>query len=164
MLAMGLLPWGMMNSIVEKQANKKLDHNLYCLRPEHRVMSCHPLVNDDLPNRIISGNIVIKSNIKRITESGVQFDDGTSVDDIDAIVYATGYVFGFPFIKHPGYEVKSNKVNLYKYMYAPDVQPRTLAVIGVVQPWGSTIPIAEIQNRLACRVIKVKMNYLRNVA
>ncbi|ELU17934.1 hypothetical protein CAPTEDRAFT_222532 [Capitella teleta] len=151
---MSMLPWEKLNRMVEEAVNKKLDHEAYSLKPEHHIFSCHPVVNDDLPNRIISGAITIKPNLKRITKSGVEFDDGTSDENIDAIFYATGYVFGFPFIKYKGYEVHRNEVQLYKYMYAPDVKPHTLAIIGLVQPLGSTVPIAEMQNRVACRVIK----------
>ena len=153
-----MLPWGTVNSLIEDEANQRFDHKLYGMKPKHRALSSHPMVNDDLPNRIISQSICIKPNIKRITPTAVEFDDGTSVDDIDTIIYATGYEFGFPFIDHPGYEVKANRIELYKYMFAPDMAHHTLAVIGFVQPHGSTIPIAEMQNRLACRVFKVLLH------
>ena len=53
--------------------------------------------------------------------------------------------------------MKDNHVLLYKYMFQPDLQPPTLAVIGCIQPNGSIWPIAELQSRLATRVFKVRL-------
>ena len=52
-------------------------------------------------------------------------------------------------------EVDKNEVSLFKYAFPPDLEHHTLAVIGLVQPWGSTLPIAEMQCRLATRIFKV---------
>ena len=54
-------------------------------------------------------------------------------------------------------DVKENHVLLYKYMFPPDLQHPTLAVIGCIQPNGSLWPTAELQSRLATRVFKVKL-------
>ena len=85
-------------------------HTTYGLRPKHRFNAQHPTIQDELPNRIICGSIIIKPNIKRITKTGVEFDDGTVAEDIDVIIYATGYIFGFPFIDKSIIEVVNNKV------------------------------------------------------
>ncbi|KAK3087719.1 hypothetical protein FSP39_009588 [Pinctada imbricata] len=118
-----------------------------------RVASQHPTINDDLPNRIISGSIKVKPNIKNFTETGVVFEDGTK-EDVDAVVFATGYIFGFPFLDKSVMEVKQNKINLYKYMFPPDLEKNTLCVIGCIQPIGAIMPISENQSRLFTRVVK----------
>ena len=69
------------------------------------------MVNDDLPNRIICGSIIIKSNVRKFTKTGVEFEDGTFIDNIDTVLMATGYVFGFPFLDNSIIEVKKNKVS-----------------------------------------------------
>ena len=150
-----LLPQGAVNTLLEYRFGKRINHAHYSLKPDHGVLSAHPTVNDELPNNIISGNIVIKPNVESITETGVEFEDGSFEDKIDTIIYATGYKFGFPFIEHPGLEVTQNEVNLYKYMFPPDMTHHSLAVVGFVQSWGAINPIAELQCRLACRVFKV---------
>lgn len=147
-----------MNTFIESKFNARFDHELYGLKPKHRIDSQHPMVNDDLPNRIASGTVKIKPDIKRIGPTSVEFTDGSVEDDIDAIILATGYKFGFPFIDHPALEVKDNVVNLYKYVFPPDIQPATLAVIGCIQPIGAVMPISEIQCRWATRVFKVCTN------
>jgi dimethylaniline monooxygenase (N-oxide forming) len=152
---MRLLPWSVKNSLLENASNQRFDHTMYGLKPAHRYLSQHPSINDALPNRLSSGTLVMKPNIKLITDSSVQFDDGSTVDDIDAIILATGYTFGFPFLEKEVVNVQNNVVELYKYIFPPHLQPHTLAIIGCVQPVGSLNPISEMQSRLATRVFKV---------
>ena len=37
-------------------------------------------------------------SFQQFTKTGVEFKDGSSVDDIDVVILATGYSFGFPFL------------------------------------------------------------------
>ena len=70
---------------------------------------------------------------------------------------ATGYRFGFPFIDKSVVDVKENRLPFYKYMFPPDLQHPTLAIIGCIQPLGAVMPISELQCRLATRVFKVRV-------
>ena len=116
-----LMPFSLRNTLIENKLNDRFDHELYGLKPEHRFEAQHPMINDDLPNAIIAGTVIIKPNIRRMADQQVEFDDGSAVDSIDVIVYATGYEFGFPFIDHPALRVTRNEVNLYKYVFPPDL-------------------------------------------
>ncbi|WAR30988.1 FMO5-like protein, partial [Mya arenaria] len=147
---------GFIETMAKKQLNNKVDLELYSLKPKHGPFAQHPTVNDDLPNRIICGSVKVKSNIEEITETGIKFDDGTFEDDIDVLFLATGYTFGFPFLDKSVIEVENNKVELFKYMFPPDLEHHTLAVIGFIQPLGAIMPISELQCRLATRVFKGK--------
>ncbi len=150
-----LLPPKMIASVQEKQLNKRFDHKLYGLQPEHGVFSQHPTINDDMPNRIATGSIKVKADVKRFTKTGVEFVDGTVEENIDVIIMATGYIFGFPFVDKSVIDVQKNQVKLYKYMFPPDLPKQTIAVIGCFQPLGAIMPISEMQCRLATRVFKV---------
>lgn len=55
------------------------------------------MVNDALPNRILSGTIVVKGNIKRFTEDGIVFEGETKSTPVDDVIMATGYKIKFPF-------------------------------------------------------------------
>lgn len=143
------------NSVFEFKLNRKFDHESYALKPNHRVFAQHPMVNDDLPNRIVCGAVKIKTDIAEFTETGVKFEDGTFEDNIDVVFLATGYKFGFPFLDKSVIEVKNNQVDLFKYEFPPDLEKPTLAVIGFIQPLGAIMPISELQCRLAARVFKV---------
>ncbi|CAN9500628.1 unnamed protein product [Ophioblennius macclurei] len=148
------LPTGYICGIVENQLNTRFNHSLYSLKPKHRVFSQHPTVNDELPNRIISGTVQVKPNIRRFSGSSVEFDDGSIVEDVDLVVFATGYTFSYPFLSSNVISVSNNKTPLYKYVFPPDLARPTLAFIGLVQPLGAIMPISEIQARWATRVFK----------
>uniref|UniRef100_A0A8C9F026 Flavin-containing monooxygenase n=1 Tax=Pavo cristatus TaxID=9049 RepID=A0A8C9F026_PAVCR len=112
----------------------------------------HLTINDDLPNRVISGRVRVKPNIKEFTETSAIFEDGTK-EDVDSVVFATGYSFSFPFLED-SVKVVENQVPLYKFMFPADLKKPTLAFIGYIQPLGAIMPISEMQSRWATRVFK----------
>jgi len=150
-----MLPKKLSIAVAMKDLNSRLDHAKYALQPKYPPFSAHPTINDELPNRIVSGSVIIKANVSRFTETGVEFEDGTRADDIDYVIMATGYIFGFPFLDPSIVEVRDNKVELYKYMFPPDLDHHTLAVIGCFQPLGAIMPISEMQCRAFTKVLKV---------
>ncbi|XP_044156764.1 flavin-containing monooxygenase 5-like [Bufo gargarizans] len=143
-----------LNYITEKAINNRCNHGNYGLLPQHRYNSQHPTVNDDLPNRIISGFVQIRPNIKAFTDTGVIFEDGTKEENIDAVIFATGYSFSFPFCEESVINVKGNKIALYKFMFPYHLEKPTLAIVGLIQPIGAIMPISELQSRLATQVFK----------
>ncbi|KAJ0065327.1 hypothetical protein NL108_007053, partial [Boleophthalmus pectinirostris] len=149
-----LLPFGMFCTLGENQLDQRFNHSLYNLRPKHRLLSQHPTVNDDLPNRILAGMIQVKPNIRRLQGSSVEFEDGSVVEDIDLVVFATGYKFSYPFLASQVVSVSNNKASLFKYVFPPELDKPTLAIIGLVQPLGAIMPISEMQARWATRVFK----------
>ncbi|NXJ68874.1 FMO5 monooxygenase, partial [Rostratula benghalensis] len=151
-LLMTLLPHNTSSFFMERKLNARFDHALYGLQPRHRIFDQHPTVNDDLPNRIISGRVRVKPNIQEFTETSAIFEDGTR-EDIDAVVFATGYSFSFPFLEGC-VKVVENQIPLYKFMFPPDLEKPTLAFIGLIQPLGAIMPISELQCRWATRVFK----------
>ncbi|KAM6396679.1 flavin-containing monooxygenase 5-like [Pluvialis apricaria] len=147
-----LLSASMVSDFAEKQLNARFDHSHYGLKPKHRILDQHPTVNDDLPNRIISGRVRVKPNVQEFTETSAIFEDGTR-EDIDAVVFATGYSFSFPFLEGC-VKVVENQIPLYKFMFPPHLEKPTLAFIGLIQPLGAIMPISELQCRWATRVFK----------
>ncbi|NXM54285.1 FMO5 monooxygenase, partial [Illadopsis cleaveri] len=151
-LLYNLLPPNIISFFLERQLNARFDHTLYGLKPRHRILNQHPTVNDDLPNRIISGRVRVKPNIQEFTETSAIFEDGTR-EDVDAVVFATGYSFSFPFLEGC-VKVVENQIPLYKFVFPPDLEKPTLAFIGFIQPLGAIMPISELQCRWATRVFK----------
>ncbi|NXT86496.1 FMO5 monooxygenase, partial [Anhinga rufa] len=140
------------NFFLSTKLNVRFNHTLYGLQPQHRILDQHPTVSDDLPNRIISGKVLMKPNIQEFTETSAIFDDGTR-EEIDAVVFATGYSFSFPFLEGC-VKVVENQIPLYKFVFPPDLEKPTLAFIGLIQPLGAVMPISELQCRWATRVFK----------
>lgn len=48
----------------------------------HRLFSQIPVINDDLPMKILSGAVVIKPNVKEIRGSTVVFEDDSTVEKV----------------------------------------------------------------------------------
>jgi hypothetical protein len=65
--------------------------------PDHKLFEHHPTINSELLNYIKLGKIKPHSDIKRFDGKMVEFTDGTK-EEIDIIVYATGYRMEFPMI------------------------------------------------------------------
>ncbi|NXR07108.1 FMO5 monooxygenase, partial [Semnornis frantzii] len=151
-LLQSLLPLKALSVYVERKLNARFNHALYGLKPQHGVFDQHPTINDDLPNRIISGRVLVKPNIKEFTETSAIFEDGTR-EEIDAVVFATGYSFSFPFLEGC-VKVVENQISLYKLVFPPDLEKPTMAFIGLIQPLGPVMPISELQCRWATRVFK----------
>ncbi|KAH7968061.1 hypothetical protein HPB52_005546 [Rhipicephalus sanguineus] len=108
----------------------------YGLKPKHRYNAQHPTTNDALPSLILSGIVRIKKNVAQFTEDGA-----TPLDDV---TLATGYQIKFPFLPKEVVSVVENQVQLYKYVFPPQLRHPSLAIIGLVQPVGGMFPVAEM--------------------
>lgn len=80
-------------------------------------------------------DIVVKKEISRLdSETGrVFFADGSSLDDVDHIVFGTGYTFSVPYLEH----VQERISNAYRrlpgvYQHTWDIEDPTLAFVGMV--------------------------------
>ena len=75
-------------------------------------------------NPNISENLFRKPNVKALLENGsVEFEDGSVVENVDAIVYCIGYEYDFPFLdpKDANFSVDDNYVNpLYEHLFVPE--------------------------------------------
>ncbi|XP_044218225.1 flavin-containing monooxygenase 5-like [Thunnus albacares] len=151
-ILMLLLPKTLVNWAVERALNHRYDHILYGLKPKHRVLDKRPLINDDLPGRILQGALVMKPNLKRFSGSGVVFEDGTVEENIDVMVFCTGYNGNFPFLPPALSEGPHRQLTLYKRLFPPSLQHPTLAVMGLFQTKGPIMPIVEMQARWAVKV------------
>ena len=111
-------------------------------KPGHRVLQEHPTISSDLLNLLGHGDITVKPTIKELRGDRVCFSDD-SEEEVDVIVYATGYDISFPFLDDSVLDVSGNEVGLYRNVVHPD-HPG-LCFIGLVQPWGAIMPLAEAQ-------------------
>ncbi|XP_057698229.1 flavin-containing monooxygenase 5-like [Corythoichthys intestinalis] len=142
------------NKMTEKIFNKVFDHELYGLKPRHRIFQHNVVVSDNLPAQIISGRVQLKPNIKQFCGSTLVFADGSSVEKVDVVVFATGYNYSFPFLPLALQEKSGHRLCLYKHVFPPRLSRPTLAVVGFISGLGSFTPLAEMQARWATRVFK----------
>jgi hypothetical protein len=113
-------------------------------KPDHTFGSAHPTISQDLLVRLGRGDIIPKPNIQEFNQTKVVFEDG-SVEEVDAIVYCTGYDVKFPFFDKTFIEAKDNYLPLYFRMMKPEYD--NLFFLGLMQPLGAIMPLAEAQSK-----------------
>lgn len=121
--------------------------------PDHRLGEAHPTLSSELLPAIGHGRVKPKPSIQRLEGDSVRFADG-SVEHVDRIVYCTGYKISFPFLDSELIDTSNNEVRLYRHVVHPDVPG--LYFIGLVQPLGAIMPIAERQSEWIADVLEGK--------
>ncbi len=112
-------------------------------KPDHKLFEAHPTVSSELLPRLGHGDISPKPNIDRFSGGrSVRFADGTE-EEIDLVVYCTGYKITFPFFQPQVFAAPENRLPLYRRVAAPE-RPG-LYFIGFIQPLGPIMPLAEAQ-------------------
>jgi hypothetical protein len=112
--------------------------------PDHQILRAPPAVSDSLLSRLGHGDIVVKPTIDRFDGDHVHFTDG-SAEQIDVVIYCTGYKVSFPFLGEARTGLSGGEIPLYHRVVPPKLPG--LYFIGLVQPIGATMPIAEIQSQ-----------------
>jgi dimethylaniline monooxygenase (N-oxide forming) len=113
-------------------------------KPDHKLLEAHPTVSSELLPRLGHGDITAKPNIERFAGGRtVRFVDD-SEEQIDLVVYCTGYKIEFPFLDEKVFAAPENRMALYKR--AVSVENPGLYFIGFVQPLGPIMPVAEAQS------------------
>jgi dimethylaniline monooxygenase (N-oxide forming) len=116
--------------------------------PDHKFAEAHPTISGRILDRLAHGAITPKPNIERLEGDRVFFTDGSSVH-ADLVVYCTGYKITFPFFDEGFVSAKDNELRLYKLMFHPELAG--LYFLGLIQPLGAIMPVAERQAQLIAR-------------
>ena len=115
----------------------------HVLRPsagDHRLGDAHPTVSNDLFGLLGAGALSAKPAITRFEGACAHFADGSS-EELDAVIYATGYRVSFPFFDREFLAAPNNELALYLRVFPPS-HPG-IAFVGLCQPLGPIMPIAE---------------------
>ena len=120
-------------------------------QPDHEPLDGHPSVSGEFLLRVGSGDIHPKGAIERLDGDGVVFTDGTR-EQIDAIIWATGYNVSFPFLKMADLSPDAdNKFPLFKRMVKPGYE--NLFFLGLAQPLPTLVNFAEQQSKLVAAAL-----------
>jgi cation diffusion facilitator CzcD-associated flavoprotein CzcO len=113
-------------------------------KPDHKLFEAHPTVSSEFLPRLGHGDITAKPNIERFEGGrGVRFVDG-SREEIDLVVYCTGYKISFPFFDPAVFSAPENRMPLYRRVAS--VERPGLYFVGFIQPLGPIMPLAEAQS------------------
>ncbi len=119
--------------------------------PDHPLLAEHPTLSQDLLGLVRSGDIAVKPAIVGYEGSTVRFADDSEID-ADLVIYATGYRISFPFLPDEVLRVEDNHIPLYRKVVHPDLPG--LFFIGLIQPLGAIMPLAELQAEWVARILR----------
>ncbi|CAG8459021.1 4455_t:CDS:2 [Ambispora gerdemannii] len=124
-------------------------------------------VCSEFRERLDTGTIIPKKNIRELKPNReIELIDGTTLEDIDAVIYATGYSMEFSFLENwteifnggkdfvddQGPDSKNwHAAWLYKMVFPPRYQ--NIAFIGFVFSTGAVLPVSEMQARYVTGLI-----------
>lgn len=122
-------------------------------KPDHRFYETHPVVNQLLPYFVGHGQVVPKPEVERFEEDLVVFTDG-STEEIDMVVYATGYLATFPFIDGELLNVGDGRPRLGRQIFSP-AHPGVV-VSGLIQPDSGQWTLAHWQAMLIAHYARAR--------
>lgn len=131
---------------IKKTIGRMSDYGLP--EPDHEPLDAHPSVSGEFLTRVGCGDVKMKPNIAAFQGGKtVRFTDG-SVEEVDVVIYATGYKISFPFFDDPRFVTDAeNRIPLYKRMLKPGID--NLFYMGLAQPLPTLVNFAEQQSKLA---------------
>lgn len=122
-------------------------------KPDHEPLSAHPSVSGEFLTRLGCGDIAIRPGIEKLEKNAVRFADG-SKEQLDVIIWATGYRISFPFLKQTELAVQDNRFPLYLRMVKPGW--RNLFFVGLAQSLPTLVNFAEQQSKYIAAVLAGK--------
>jgi cation diffusion facilitator CzcD-associated flavoprotein CzcO len=119
-------------------------------RPDHRLLESHPIVNSQILQAIGQGEIVPKPDLVELREHAAVFNDGSS-EEVDLIVFATGYRVAFPFLDESAANATSGRPDFYLHLAHPRYDD--LFILGMIQPDSGVWRLLDLQARVVARHI-----------
>jgi cation diffusion facilitator CzcD-associated flavoprotein CzcO len=132
-------------------------HHRYGLeRPDHNLFEAHPTACNTYLDHLIHGRIAVKPGIERLDGSKVIFTD-ESAEEIDLLIWATGFRPSFPFIDSSYILDEENRSKLFIHTFHRELDD--FFVAGLFEPAeGGVWQIADYQARLIAAFIKAQQS------
>ena len=115
--------------------------------------SALPTIGQNIYHYYVHGDILCKPNIRELKDNRVIFIDGTE-EEIDMIIYATGYKVSFPFVRKEliNWSEDFPIPELYLHIFHPKYD--NIFFIGLAHPMGTHWTLFERQSQLVVKYIK----------
>ncbi|XP_066304423.1 dimethylaniline monooxygenase [N-oxide-forming] 2-like [Branchiostoma lanceolatum] len=148
------IPASWLNGILKDFSNNRFDHDMYGVAGMAQpITQATPTINDDIGLCLASRRVVIKPQLVELFATSARFADGSTVEGVDAVIFATGYVNCCSFLDHE-LQADIRKLDVYKLVFPTKLAHHTLALVGAGQSNGPLFPLMELQSRWAARVFK----------
>jgi len=145
--AIAFLPWRLRQSLAQTMlrvgVGKPQSYGLPA--PAVGLFQNHPTISDTIMHRLTHGEVESRPGIERMDGGSVRFTDGRA-DEVDVIVWATGYEVTIPFLSERWIGPDAEKLPLYRRVFHLD--DPTLGFVGLMQSTGAALPIVEQQSKL----------------
>lgn len=119
-------------------------------KPDHKLFESHPIVNSQIYYYLGHGDITPKPDLQELRGDRVRFTDG-SEEQIDVIIYATGYKISFPFIDKKYLNWRGHHPELLLNIFHPVYD--NLFVAGLIQPDSGQWGLVDYQTKLIARFV-----------
>ncbi|XP_071476242.1 flavin-containing monooxygenase 5-like [Diadema antillarum] len=150
----GFIPSWLVRRMTDKMVESIQDWDGLGLRRQTPLLNSSAMINDRLPMDIMSGRISVRSGIQSFQGSKVIFDDGKEMDDVDCVIFATGYNLKIPFVDNDILSDDLGQLDLYLHVLPPRLTHHTMAAVGFIVTRGATGSVSELQARYAAKVFK----------
>ena len=94
-----------------------------------------------------SGQVRLVAPIDHFSDNSVVLSDNAKLDDVDLVVFCTGYTKAFPFLDDLWNKKDQVEAALYRHMLPTEDQLQGLAFLGLTSKISSLFPVAEMQSR-----------------
>ena len=142
------LPWRIRQAIAQRMLTLAVGTpQSYGLpAPSQGLFQNHPTISDTILHRITHGEVRPVTGIERFDGERVVLTDGR-VEDVDIIVWATGYRVTIPFLSQDHLGEDAESMPLYKRVV--HLADPSLMFTGLMQSTGAALPVVEAQAKLA---------------
>jgi cation diffusion facilitator CzcD-associated flavoprotein CzcO len=117
-------------------------------RPDHKLLESHPIVN---AQALGQGDIHPKPDLEELKGREVRFKDG-SVEQVDLIIYATGYRISFPFLAPSHLNSTSSAPDFHLHVFHPTYD--NLFIIGMIMPDSGVWWLMDLQAQAVAQYIQ----------
>ena len=122
-------------------------------KPDHKLFETHPIVNSQMYYYLGHGDIVPKPDVQALCGERVRFKDG-SEEEIDVIIYATGYEIAFPFLDKSYLNWQNGRPEFYLHVFHPEYDDLFMA--GLIQPDSGQWGLVDYQTQLIAKFIRAQ--------
>lgn len=123
--------------------------------PDHLIGEAHPTISTKFPLLVRARMISVLPEVVNARDARIEFTNGQS-EEFDLVVYCTGYKVTFPFFDQAHVSAPNNEISLFHRVFHP--QHRRVFFVGLAQPLGAIMPIAEQQSQMIAAHLQGRYN------
>jgi cation diffusion facilitator CzcD-associated flavoprotein CzcO len=120
-------------------------------KPDHKLFESHPILNSQLHHHVGHGRLQLRPDVQELAGNRVRFVDGRE-EEVDLIIYATGYRVTFPFIDNRHLNWRDGAPRLFMNVFHPERDD--LFCIGLIQPDSGQFGLVDYQAQLAAKYLQ----------